>query len=153
MGQTVQNALKPVKGAATKDPIKRPLAKAPLPMAFETGHDLHKMLFLLSRISMLLALVKALLASILGRNLATAMSKLSTIVPIGQAQLQKATPSTISKATTRNRATRVGTRRSSATFPVRSACIAPSGSTSQDPGTGLLQPLSQILQGDSFRGR
>ena len=153
MGQIVQNTLKPKTGAAANDPSRMPFAKAPLFIALETGHALHKKLFVLSRICMFLSLTSARLASILGRNFSINLSKLSVIVPIGQAQLQKATPNTRSSTTTRKRANNVGTKRTSATLPVRRACIAPIGSTSHDPRTGLLQPLSQMLQGDSTRGR
>ena len=60
IGQTVQNTLNPSKGAAAKEPIRMPFARAPLFIALEIGHALQRRLLLLSRSCMFLPKASAL---------------------------------------------------------------------------------------------
>ena len=97
-------------------------------------------------------MILALLSSILGRKRATKLSKLSTNVPIGHAQLQNIAPSKIIITATTPRAIMVGISRSRLTFVVMSACNPPSGSTIHMPVSTWHHPFIHMLQGDSTMG-
>ena len=157
MGQIKQKALKPRAAEAPINPTRIPVVATPFFVIRRvTGQLKHTggfdSLAFASRSASwrFLSIILARLVSVFCRNRPTKESKLSTSVPMGQAQLQNMEPTKTMMIVTIMKAIIVSHRRS--TFVVTNACNAPSGSTNQAPGVGLLQPWNQMLHGDCTMG-